>query len=121
MAKAKTEQPANRKENKKGLPEAAKPYMFKPGQSGNPNGRPKKKPITEIYEELLSDPIIRDQIKEAIKQRLTSGRMVGTIEMKEAAERLEGKVKQSVEVEGELALLTLSERMQRARERASGS
>ena len=24
------------------LPEAARPYMWKPGQSGNPNGRPKK-------------------------------------------------------------------------------
>jgi hypothetical protein len=95
---------------------------FMPGQSGNPGGRPKRKPVTELYEELLEDPEVRESIKKALKDRLTSGRMVGAIEMKEAADRLEGKVSQTVEVEGELAILTLSERMQRARERAgSGS
>ena len=29
------------------LPEAAKPFMWKPGESGNPGGRPKKNDLTD--------------------------------------------------------------------------
>jgi hypothetical protein len=41
--------PENRNENRKKhrLPEAAKSYQFRPGQSGNPGGRPKKRPVSE--------------------------------------------------------------------------
>lgn len=45
--------------------------------------------------------------------------MVGSIEMKEAAERLEGKVSQQIELDGSLAITALSERMQRPRERVA--
>jgi len=114
-----SDEPGNRKENKKRtLPKEAEPYKFKPGQSGNPNGRPKKKPITELYEELMSDPEIREQIKQAIRNRLTSGRMVGAMEMKEAADRLEGKVTQPLEGTFDVNL-SLADRMQKARERVS--
>jgi Family of unknown function (DUF5681) len=32
--------------------EKGAPHRFKPGASGNPGGRPKKRPISERYEEL---------------------------------------------------------------------
>jgi hypothetical protein len=39
--------------NKKGfIPEAVKPYQFKPGQSGNPSGRPKMDPKARVLKEL---------------------------------------------------------------------
>ena len=39
----------------RGNPEKTKPFRWKAGQSGNPKGRPLKKPITERYEALLED------------------------------------------------------------------
>jgi hypothetical protein len=32
-------------------------FKWKPGQSGNPSGRPKKRPITEAYEKLADEPL----------------------------------------------------------------
>ena len=32
-------------------------YRFKPGQSGNPGGRPKRRPISECYLELAELPL----------------------------------------------------------------
>ena len=38
-------------------PERLRPYQFKPGQSGNPNGRPKGRSITSILRELLDQAV----------------------------------------------------------------
>lgn len=89
---------------------------FMPGQSGNPSGRPKKRPITEIYEAILADPENCAKIQEAIIRNLVGGRMAGVLTLNEMAERVEGKVTQPVEVNGELTL-TLSERMEKARKK----
>lgn len=97
---------------KKGL-ENLRPWQ--PGQSGNPSGRPKKKPVTEIYEELLADPEVRDKIRDAILSRLLSSRMVGALEIKEATDRLEGKVVQGIDAD--ITLSSLAERMQRAKDK----
>jgi|SRR5215472_16337624 len=40
---------------KRGVP-GGEATRFKPGQSGNPGGRPKKKPITKALEKIYSDP-----------------------------------------------------------------
>ncbi len=37
----------------KGVPTELQQYCFKPGQSGNPLGRPKRKPLTDRYREQL--------------------------------------------------------------------
>ena len=54
------------------LPEAAKPYMFKPGQSGNPSGRPKKILTEKLIERLTKQrltEVVEAQIDAAIKGR----------------------------------------------------
>jgi Family of unknown function (DUF5681) len=73
---------------------------FKPGQSGNPKGRPKKAPITKILEKIFSKPQNRKDIEEAVLRILLGGRMSSVLMIREAAERLEGKVSQEVEVHG---------------------
>lgn len=79
---------------------------FKPGQSGNPGGRPKKKPLSEIYEEIFNDPGVREKVKQQIIKTMTSKGMAGVLERREAGERVEGKVAQTVdlEVSGKLTL-----------------
>ena len=79
---------------------------FKPGQSGNPSGRPKKKPITEIFEAILAKAANRKEIAETILSTLTSGRMAGVLLLREMAERVEGKVTQPVDVTGSITDLT---------------
>lgn len=91
------------------------PYQFQPGQSGNPGGRPKKKVITEIYERLLEDGAFVRDVENSIRKMVQSGRMVGQLQLKEMAERTEGKVSQPLE--GEFTILSLAERMRKARER----
>jgi hypothetical protein len=90
---------------------------WQPGQSGNPGGRPKKRAITELYEKLLEDESFIEEVEKSIRKMVTSGRMVGQLQLKEMTERTEGKVSQPVE--GELTIMSLAERMQKARERAS--
>lgn len=78
------------------------PWRWKPGQSGNPGGRPKKKPITDAYNELMAliDP----------KSGLTGAQLLARAAMeralreanptliKEITDRVEGAVKQSLDV-----------------------
>ena len=88
---------------------------WQPGQSGNPSGRPKKKPITDLFEELMSDPELVAQFKTAIANSIKKGGMAGVMYMKEAADRLEGKVTQPIDAE--ITMSSLAERMQRAEDR----
>jgi hypothetical protein len=96
-------------------------YQFKPGESGNPGGRPKvtdeDRVISRIYKKILSDPNNCERIEESILKMLTGGRMVAQLTLKEMAERTEGKVTQPVEVEGNISVI--SEVVQKARKRAA--
>ncbi len=102
---------------KRGRTENLKPW--KPGQSGNPGGRPKTKLITQAYQELLMeiDPktgktkatlIAEKTLKEALKGNLAA--------VKEATDRTEGKVLQQLGV-GVSVTEGLAERMEEARKR----
>lgn len=116
---ANPQNPENTSEStKRTLPEAAEPYKWKPGQSGNPGGRPKKKPVTELYERMLADPEFLAVAEMAAKKAIAKGSMAMVLQLKEMAERVEGKVTQPVEADINLHL-SLAERMKKASERAA--
>jgi hypothetical protein len=110
------EETANSSENTAHGAPQLDPYKWKPGESGNPSGRPKKKPITELYERILSNPDNLAHIEQATLRALKKGQMAMVLQLREMAERVEGKVTQPVEVTGQIEL---SERMAKARERTA--
>jgi hypothetical protein len=97
-----------------------KGHRFQKGVSGNPSGRPKKNHVTKMYEQLLANPNNRKAIKDAILKTLTSGRMSGVLQLREVAERTEGKVADIVDmnVSGTIAL---AETLQQRRKRRGNS
>lgn len=109
-------EPENRKKIRKTLPKEAEPFKFKPGVSGNPGGRPKKKPITEMYEKLLSDPTFLVELEKSVRDMVKSGRMVGQLQLKEMTERVEGKVTQPIEAS---VTMNLAEAIAAGRQRAA--
>jgi|ERR1700685_734145 len=101
-------------------PSVGKATQIQPGEVRNPGGRPKKTPITEIYERIFADSGNLELIEAAILKTILSGRMGSVLTLKEAAERIEGKVVQAMEHSGEITL-TLAERMKKAAERTEVS
>lgn len=95
-------------------PDIGKATQFKRGNLGG--GRPKKTPITEIFEELLADPQTRDAIKGQVRRTLTKHGMAGVLLLREMADRLEGKVANSVDVNlsGKVTLEQVLEARRRA-------
>ena len=83
--------PENSKKNSPA--EHLKPHQFQPGQSGNPGGRPKKKPLTDaIMAELAKD----DNLSEVAKKFVQMMKMGKVEAVKEVWDRLEGKVATTV-------------------------
>ena len=110
------EQPHNTNENtKRSLPVEAEPYKWQPGQSGNPGGRPKKKPITELYERILNDPANLDAIESAVNKALQRGNMAMVLQLKEMTDRIEGKVTQPIQAD---LTVNLADAIAEARKRA---
>ncbi len=72
---------------------------WKPGQSGNPLGRPKKLRITKLFEKILANPANRKELEESIKDILRSRRMAAVLMLREMAERTEGKVAEKLELD----------------------
>lgn len=97
--------------------ERLKKFRFQPGKSGNPGGKPRKKPITELFEELFHSSEDFEVIKQQIRGVFTgkSG-MAKVLLLKDAGERLEGKITQPVAVDGEIKM-SLAEVVKKARER----
>lgn len=91
------------------------PYKFKPGQSGNPGGRPKKKPITEMYEAILNDPEEIAKIRASVVKALVKGNMAMVLQLREMTDRTEGKVTQPIEAD---ITVNLADAIAEARKRA---
>jgi len=92
-----------------------------PGQSGNPGGVPKNKWLSDVTEEMLEeklkDPTFRQQYKESLWQKLLAKGVVSAMTLDKVWERTEGKVTQPVDLNGNLNVTTVSERLRRAKER----
>lgn len=91
---------------------------WKPGQSGNPNGRPKKNPVTEALKVFLDQPVPVKYIRQMKRKGLTLEPnatwrdVIGYAQLIEAskgntkafiaiADRIEGKPKQKIEIDGQ--------------------
>jgi Family of unknown function (DUF5681) len=76
--------------------EKGKPYRFKPGESGNPGGRPKKRPISDRYAELAELELPETgRIKHDLPEGATYGDALAIVMFKLA---LEGKTDAAREV-----------------------
>lgn len=101
-----------------GCLENLKPW--KPGQSGNLNGRPKKKPLTEELERLLAEDAPKGKgqtwaavIAEALVKRASKGDVRAIVEL---GNRIEGRPVQAVELTADVNA-EIVERLQAARRR----
>lgn len=112
---SKKDSAGNSKENSKKRGEHLAPHQFKKGESGNPSGRPKKKLITEMYEDILNDPEHIAAIKDATVKALRKGNMAMVLQLREMADRTEGKVTQPIEHD---VTVNLADAIAEARKRA---
>lgn len=82
-------------------------HQFKPGQSGNPTGRPKKKPLTELYEEILNDSKNAALVRRSILKAIEQAQSPMVQQLKEMADRVEGPLRQQIDHTGHITLETL--------------
>ena len=76
------------------------------GQSGNPSGRPKKREISKIYEKYLKKGVNRKRIIAMIDRVIDRGNMAAILQLREMAERTEGKILQEIAVNESVQSLT---------------
>lgn len=70
---------------------------FQPGQSGNPNGRPKIKPFREAIQRALEEAGDDKLALQAVATALVGKAMSGDVPaIKELADRMDGKVAQAI-------------------------
>jgi Family of unknown function (DUF5681) len=76
--------------------------QFAPGVSGNPNGRPKSRTLSEAYRELLKQPLPSDPTRtyaDVVAAALLKNAMSGDVSSaRELADRTEGKPRQPVDL-----------------------
>lgn len=82
--------------------------QWKPGQSGNPGGRPKSAPLAEACRELLNSPKPGDRLHRTYAQiiaaKLAAKAMRGDVESaRELANRAEGKARQALDIASEVS------------------
>ena len=87
------------------------------GQSGNPNGRPKKSLMQQMLEERANDPAYVEKWIEAQLSRSMASGVAGFLTSREILDRVDGPVKQEMDLNVTLGLAeTLSKARQRIEE-----
>lgn len=92
-----TDKPANR--TKRGT--------WPKGVSGNLNGRPPKSLLQRRIEKTFNEPQFVEQTVESIKRRMNSSGMAGVLETKHWSERVDGPVKQEMDVNVNLSMANM--------------
>jgi hypothetical protein len=77
---------------------------FQSGISGNPGGRPPKSKLQREMEKEFNNSVFVEQTVESIKRRMNSSGMAGVLETKHWSERVDGPVKQEMEVNVNLSM-----------------
>jgi hypothetical protein len=93
--------------NPRGHPATLRP-PWKPGQSGNPSGVKKNKPITDAYEAVLNSPIPGDKsgrthlqaMAQTVVRKAITGDLKALAFVIELTDRIEGKATQRTEMTG---------------------
>jgi hypothetical protein len=97
-------QTGNKRQNGKFAPGNKLGNRFKPGQSGNPAGRPKSITMSEAHRKQLAKPFPDDPegrtFAEVIAEKLAMNAATGDVSSaKEIADRTEGKPRQALEID----------------------
>ena len=87
---------------------------FPKGVSGNPSGRPKSKPISDMFRVIFDDPATVKLIQANVKKTLTAKGMAGVLLLNHITDRLEGKMPDELNVR-DLRDLTDEELEERAK------
>lgn len=87
----------NTSSNTKPKPSGLRPPWPK-GVSGNPNGRPKSKPISDMLRPIFDDPNLVAEIRANVSKTLRTKGMAGVILLNHIADRLEGKVPDELQI-----------------------
>ncbi len=108
--------PDNRRKTGRPVP-GGEATRWKPGQSGNPGGRPRTAPLSNAYREKLASLVPNDPqgrtYAQAIADALADQARAGDIRAaQELADRVEGRARQSIEIENAV-LRDAFERMNR--------
>ena len=93
---------------------------FQKGSSGNPGGRPKKLYITKILEDYFKQKANRKDVELMIGNIFKGQKMASVLLLREAAERLEGKVSQEVDMNISGTIELAETIRQRRKRRATG-
>ena len=95
-------------------PSIGKATQWKPGQSGNISGRPKKTLLLQMQEELANDPQYVAQMREAIiKRSLNIKTVVAQMALENLTDRSSGPITQQIEINGSVKSLSDEELEQR--------